>query len=70
MILAIFDLQVTLILPIKFQLNWPSIQEMKFKIAFQDGNCGSHLVFPIGIMLAVSYQVQVNWPFGSGDDVI
>ena len=23
MILAIFDLQVTLILPIKFQVNWP-----------------------------------------------
>ena len=53
MILAIFDLQVTPILPIKFRLNCPSIQEKKFKIAFQDGNCGSHLVFPIGTILAI-----------------
>ena len=73
MILAIFDLQVTLTLPIMFRHNWPSIQE-KFKIAFQDGNCGSHIVFPIGTILAifdlqVIYMIltkfQVNWPFGS-----
>ena len=25
-----------------------SVQEKKFKIGFQDGNCGSHLVFPSG----------------------
>ena len=75
MILAIFDLQVTPILPIKFQINWPSIQE--FKIAFQDGNCGSHLVFLIGTILAIFYlqatlmiltKFQVNWPFGSGEE--
>ena len=77
MILAIFYLQVTPILLIKFQLNWPSIQEKKFKIAFQDGNCGSHLVFPIGTILAIfDLQVtsmiltkfQVNWPLGSGKE--
>ena len=75
MILAIFDLQVTQILPIKFRLNWPSIQEKMFKIAFQDGKCGSHLVFPIETILAIfDLQVtsmiltkfQVNWPFGLG----
>ena len=53
LILAILDQQVTPILPIMFQLNWPSIQEKKFKIAFQDGNCGSNLVFPIGTILAI-----------------
>ena len=71
MILAILDLQVTPILPIKFQLNWPSIQE-KFKIAFQDGNCGSHLVFPIGTILAI-FDLQITSmiltrPFGSGEE--
>ena len=77
MISAIFDLQVTLILPIKFRLNWPSIQEKKLVIALQDGNCGSHLVFPVGRILAiVDLQVtsmtltkfQVNWPFRSGEE--
>ena len=51
MILAVFDLQVTPILPIKFQVNVPSTQE-KFKIDFKDGNCGGHLVFPVGTILA------------------
>ena len=50
-----------------------SIQE-KFEIDFQDGNCGGHLVFPIGMILAIFYlqvttmtltKFQVNWPFGS-----
>ena len=53
-----------------------SIQE-KFKIDFQDGNCGGHLVFPIGTLLAIYLQVnsmiltkfQVNWPLGSGEEV-
>ena len=48
-----------------------SIQEKKFKIDFQDGNCGGHLVFPIRAILAIfSLQVtsmiltkfQVDWP--------
>ena len=52
-----------------------SIKE-KFKIDFQDGNCGGHLVFPIGTILAIfDLQVtsmtftkfQVNWPFCSGE---
>ena len=77
MILAIFDLQVTPILPIKFRLNWSSIQEKKFKVVFQDGNCGSHLVFPIGTILAIFdlqvtwmilTKLRVNWPFSSGEE--
>ena len=53
-----------------------SIQE-KFKIDFQDGNCGGHLVFPIGTILAIfDLQVtsmtltkfQVIWPFSSGEE--
>ena len=54
-----------------------SIQE-KFKTDFQDGNCGCHLVFLIGTILAIfDLQVttmiltkfQVNWPLGSGEEV-
>ena len=54
-----------------------SVQEKKFKIDFQDGNCGSHLVFPIGIILAIfdlqvilmlSAKFQINLPFGSREE--
>ena len=66
-ILAIFDLQVTLMVPSKFGVNWPSVQEKKRKIDFQDGGHGGHLGFPIGTILAIfdlqshpdaSYQVS------------
>ena len=54
-----------------------SIQEKKFKIDFQDGNCGGHLVFPIRMVLAIfdlqinsiHTKFQVNWPFSSGEEV-
>ena len=68
-ILAIFDLQVTPMLPSKFGL---SVQEKKRNIDFQDGG---HLGFPIGTILAiVDLQVtlmlptkyRVNWPRGVG----
>ena len=77
MILAIFDQQVTPILPIKFRVNGPFYQEKKLKIDFQDGNCGGHLVFLVGAILAIlDLQVtlmiltkfQVSWPFGSGEE--
>ena len=51
-----------------------SIQEKNFKIDFQDGNCGAHLVFLIGKILTIfDLQVtsmiltkfQVNWSFSS-----
>ena len=54
-----------------------SVQEKKWKIDFQDGNCGGHLVFPIRTILAIFYlqvtlmiltKFQVNWPFGSGEE--
>ena len=77
MILAIFDLQVTPMLPSKFEVNWPSVQEKKRKIDFQDGGHGGHLGFLIGKILAIfDLQVttmlpskfEVNWPFGSGEE--
>ena len=49
----------------------------KFKLDFQDGNCGGHFAFPIGTILAIfDLQItlmiltkfQVNWPFGSGEE--
>ena len=77
MILAIFDLQATLMLHSKFGVNWPFVQEKKRKIDFQDGGHGGHLRFPIGTILAI-FDLQVtlmvpskfgvNWPFGSGEE--
>ena len=52
------------------------VQE-KQKIDFQDGCLGGHLRFPIGVILAnfvlqvtqmLPTQLQVNWPFGSGEE--
>ena len=76
MILANFDQQVTLMLPTKFQVNWPFDQEKKRKIDFQDGGHGGYLGF-LGIIFAMfDLQVtqmlptkfQVNWPLGSGEE--
>ena len=63
-ILAIFDLQVTPMLPTKIRVNWPFIQE-KRRIDFQDGR---HLGFPIGTILTpmLSTKFQVNKPFSLG----
>ena len=36
-------------LPSKFGVNWPSVQEKKQKIDFEDGCLG----FPIGTILAI-----------------
>ena len=75
MILAIFDLQVTLMLPSKFGVNWSFSSEAK--IDFQDGGHGSHLGFQISTILVI-FDVQVtqmlpskfgvNWPFSSGGE--
>ena len=74
-ILAIFDLQVTPMLPSKFEVNWPFGSGEEAKI--QDGGHGGHLGFPIGMILAIfDLQVtpmlpskfEVNWPFGSGEE--
>ena len=76
-ILAIFDLQVTLMLPSNFEVNWPFGSGEEAKIDFQDGGHGSHLGFPIGAILAI-FDLQVtlmlpsnfgvNWHFGSGEE--
>ena len=75
-ILATFDLQVTPILPINFQVKWLfrsgiSAQEMKCKIDFQDVGQGGHLGYPIRTILAIFFylkftlklpnEFQVNW---------
>ena len=54
MILAIFDLQVTLMLPKSLESIGISVQEKKQKIIdFQDGGHGGHLGFPNGTILAI-----------------
>ena len=49
--------------PLYFLSNFESmglsIQEKKFRIDFQDGNCGSHLLFPTGTILAI-FDLQVT----------
>ena len=55
-IVAIFDLQVSSILPTKFRVNWLLVQEKKRKIVFQDG---SHLGFPFRTILA-AFDLQVT----------
>ena len=54
------------------------VQEKQWKIDIQDGHHGGHLGFPIRMILAIfDLQVtpmlptkfQVNWPFGSGEEV-
>ena len=51
MILAIFDLQVTPMLPTKS--TGLSVQEKKQKIDFQDGCHGGHLGYPTDTILAI-----------------
>ena len=76
-ILATFDLQVTLMLPSKFGVNWPFGSGEEAKNYFRDGGHGGHLGFLIGMILATfALQVTlmlpskfgVNWPFGSGEE--
>ena len=68
-ILAIFDLQVTLMLPSKFGFRFRRRSEKDF----QDGGHGGHLGFPIGTILAIflstfhpdaSYQVSSQLALG------
>ena len=58
-ILAIFDLQVTPMLPTKFRVNWHLGLEKKRKIDFQDSHHGSHLRFTIGTILVI-FDLQVT----------
>ena len=45
MSLAIFNLQVALILPSKFQVNWFFVHDKKFKMDFQDATVAVILDF-------------------------
>ena len=58
-ILATADLQVTSILPVKFESIALLVQEKKFKTYFQHGCQGDHLGFPIRIILAI-FDLQVT----------
>ena len=76
MILAIFDLQVTQMLPTKFRVNWPFGSGEEAKNRFSRCH-GAHPGFMIGTILAI-FDLQVtpmlpskfgvNWPFGSGEE--
>ena len=75
MILAIFDLRVTAMLPIKFQVNWPFVSEEEAN-NFSRWLHGSHLGYPIGTILAIfdlevtqmsPTKFGVSWPFGAGE---
>ena len=56
-ILAIFYLQVILMLPTKFPVNWSFSSREEAKIDFQDGH--HDLGFPIGTILAI-FDLQVT----------
>ena len=72
MILAIFDLKITLILPIKFSVNWLSVLK-KFKTDFQDGSHTGFLVktnlaiFDLQVYKIFPTKFRVSCPFGSGE---
>ena len=74
-ILADFNLQVTLMLPTKFQVNWPfdSGEEAKNRFSrwlpwwpswISDQNYFSYF-FDLQVILMLPTMFQVNWPFGS-----
>ena len=78
MILVNFGVLSPLCFLPSFESTGLSVQQKKRKIDFQDGRHGSYLGFPIETISAISdlqvipkisTQVQVNWPFGSGEKV-
>ena len=75
--LAIFYLQVTLIPPVKFPVNWLFCSG-EVQIDVQDGGCGGLLAFPIGTILLIFHlqvtlvlptMFRVDLPFISGEEV-
>ena len=65
-ILAVFDLQVILMLPTKFQVNWPfgSGEEAKNRISdLKDLSYFSSTSHPM-----LPNKFQVNWPLCSGEE--
>ena len=77
MILAIFDLQVTLMILTKFQVNWPFGSGEEVKKKFSRWLPYGHLGFLITAILAISdlpviptlaTKFRDNWPFSSGEE--
>ena len=52
---AIFDLEVTPILPIKLRVSWPGKEDQN---VFQDGDSGSHLGIQIETILAIFWSTS------------
>ena len=73
-ILAFFDLQVTLMLPTKFQVNWPLCSE-EVKNRFSRGRLSwisdrtILAILDLQVTPMLPTKFQVNWPFGSGEEV-
>ena len=77
-ILAIFDLQVTLMLPSKFGVNWPlgSGEEAKNRFSRRQpwqpswiSDLHAFSYFDLQVTLMLPSKFGVNWPFGSGEEV-
>ena len=72
-ILAIFDLQVALMLPTQLQVNWPFYsEEPKNRVSrwpplgFQIGTILA--IFDLQVTPMLSTKFRVSWPFGSGEE--
>ena len=76
-ILAIFDLQVSLMLPTKFWVNWPfgSGEEVKNRFSRWPpwrsswiSNRNDFSYFDLQVTPMFPTKLRVNWPFGSGEE--
>ena len=69
MISAIFDLQVTPILPFKCQANGPFYSEDEVQNRFSRWQLWGHkllAIFDLQVASMILIKFQVNWPFFSG----
>ena len=68
-ILAIFDLQVTPMLPSKFGVIWPfsSREEAKNRFSWRPSWI-SDRIFDLQVTLILPSKFGVNWPFSSGEE--
>ena len=66
-ILAIFDLQVTAMLPTKFQVNWPFGSGWEAKNRFSHGAHFGFRTFDIQVTPMLPTKFQVNGPVSSGE---
>ena len=67
-ILATFDLQVTLMRPTKFGVNWAWVQERKWNKEFQDGPIRTiSPIFDLHVTLMLPTKFRVNLLLGLGE---